>query len=98
MPYAFIQDVPANEEMYARIRARLPEQPPGLVAHLAIKHGGGLRYVDVWDSEDDWEHFRTTHVEPAVAAVLESYGIPHDHSLVTTESVDLVDVWIGPSS
>jgi|SRR5262245_7855602 len=95
MPYAFIQDVPANEEMYAKVRALLPTEAPGLVAHLAIKREGGLRYVDVWDSEAAWEQFRLAHVEPAVEEVLASYGIPHDHSLVTTEPIEVVDVWCG---
>ena len=95
MPYAFIQDVPANAEIYAKIRALLPTEVPGLVAHVAIKREGGLRYIDVWDDEAAWEQFRVTQVEPAVDEVLASYGIPHDHSLVTTEVVDLVDVWCG---
>jgi hypothetical protein len=95
MPYAFIQDVPANEEMYAKVRALLPSEAPGLVAHVVIKREGGLRYVDVWASEAAWEQFRVAHVEPAVDEVLASYGIPHDHSLVTTEAVEVIDVWCG---
>ncbi len=95
MPYAFIQDVPANEEIYDKIRALLPTDAPGLVVHVAIKRAEGLRYVDVWDSEADWERFRVEHVEPVVEQVLASYGIPHDHSLVTTEVVDVIDVWCG---
>jgi len=98
MPYAFIQDVPATKELYAQIRARLPRHAPGLLAHVAIKHDGGLRYVDVWDSEETWEQFRMTHVEPAVGAVLDSYGIPHDHSLVKVEVIEVVDVWTGAPS
>lgn len=95
MAYAFIQDVPANEEIYGKIRALLPDDPPGLVAHIVIKHEGGLRYVDVWDTEAEWETFRDAHVEPAVDTVLASFGIPHDHSLVRTESVEVIDVWCG---
>jgi hypothetical protein len=95
MAYAFIQDVPANEEIYGKIRTLLPDDPPGLVAHIAIKHERGLRYVDVWDTEAAWEHFRHAHVEPAVDTVLDSYGIPHDHSLVTTNTVEVIDVWFG---
>lgn len=33
------------------------------------------------------------HVEPAVDQVLASYGIPHDHSMVTTERIDVIDIW-----
>ena len=32
MPYAFVQDVPANEELYRQIKGRLGDEPPkGLV-------------------------------------------------------------------
>src|SRR5262245_30998356 len=95
MPYSFIQDVPANQAIYEKIRRQRPPLQPGLIGHIAPKHDGGLRYVDVWNSEADWQAFRTAHVEPTVEAVLGSYGIPHDHSLVKTEVVDLVDVWTG---
>jgi hypothetical protein len=96
MPYAFIQDVPANDEMYREIRAGLGDRPPaGLIAHIAYQREGGLRYVDVWETETDWERFRVERVEPAVDAVLARYGIPHDHSLVTTDDVAVVDVWLG---
>ena len=57
----------------------------------------GLRYVDVWDVEGSWLAFRDTHVEPAVDQVLASYGISHDHSMVSTEPIDVIDVWCGPT-
>jgi hypothetical protein len=93
MSYAFIQDVPANEEIYGKIRALLPEVAPGLRAHIAIKRDAGLRYVDVWDDEASWLAFRDAHVEPAVEQVLASYGIPHDHTMVSTEPIEVIDVW-----
>lgn len=94
--YGFVQDVPANEEMYRQIRARLGEQPPtGLVAHVVLSREGGLRYVDVWETQADWERFRDEEVEPAVDAVLGAIGLPHDHSLVHTEEVTIVDAWLG---
>jgi len=94
MPYAFVQDVPADEEIYREIRARLPEAaPPGLVTHVVLKRDGGLRYVDVWESEAEWQRFRQEQVEPAVDEVLAGYGIPHDESLTTFEPVEAIDVW-----
>lgn len=96
MTYAFTQDVPADEPMYRQIRALLPaEAPAGLIAHIALKRDGGLRYVDVWETEGQWQSFRDEHVEPAVGQVLGSLGIPHDHSLVTQDAVEAIDVWIG---
>jgi hypothetical protein len=96
MSYAFIQDVPADEHLYREIRDRLGEQPPqGLTAHIVIKRDGGLRYIDVWQSEQDWARFRDAFVEPAVSAVLSSHGIPHDHSEVSFEDIEVIDAWLG---
>jgi len=54
MTYAFTYDVPINAETYARIRTGLgPEHPDGLVAHLALRIEGGLRYIDVWQSQEE---------------------------------------------
>jgi hypothetical protein len=98
MSYAFIQDVPANAAMYAEIRAKLPAQAPtGLISHVVIEQDSGLRYVDVWATRADWDRFRDDVVEPAVSEVLAGYGIPHDHSLVTTTDVTVIDTWLGSS-
>ena len=94
--YGFIQDVPANEELYGQIKSHLGDRPPkGLVAHVVLTRDGGLRYVDVWETQADWERFRDEEVEPAVDAVLSAIGLPHDHSLVHTEEVTIVDAWLG---
>jgi hypothetical protein len=96
MTYAFVQDVPANEEIYGKIRAELGEvPPPGLIAHVVIRRPQGLRYVDVWERREDWERFRFDRVEPAVSKVLAGYGIPHDESLTSTEEVDVIHAWLG---
>jgi hypothetical protein len=96
MPYAFIQDVPADEAMYAEIRKRIgDETPDGLISHVVIKREGGLRYVDVWESEAHWDKFRDTRAEPAVGEILGELGIPHDHSLVHIEEVEVIDTWVG---
>src|SRR5437016_14203509 len=96
MPYAFIQDVPADEAIYRQIRELLPpDAPAGLITHLAVKREGGLRYIDVWESESDWERFRVAHVEPAVGKVLAGLGIPHIHDDVVVHELDVVDLWRG---
>lgn len=94
MTYAFVQDVPANVEMYEKIRGLIGDDvPAGLVSHVVIKREHGLRYVDVWETKAQWEHFAAGRVEPAVGQVLASYGLPHDRSMVTMEEVEVVDVW-----
>ena len=97
MPYAFIQDVPADEAMYGEMRARLGDQPPkGLISHVAVPRAeGGLRYLDVWETPEDWERFRVEVVEPVVGEVLAAHGLPHDHSLVRFEELRPIDVWVG---
>jgi hypothetical protein len=95
MSYAFTQDVPANAEMYAKIKALLPAHADGLIAHIAVERDGGLRYTDVWENEAAWIAFRDNHVEPAVGEVLAGYGLPHSHDLVVFNELELVDAWLG---
>lgn len=72
MTYAFTQDVPIDAATYGRITDGLgPEAPVGLVAHLAVeREGGGLRYIDVWESEADWQRFVDERLHPVVHALL----------------------------
>ncbi len=99
MPYAFVQDVPADEHIYAQVRAKLgTEAPQGLVAHIVMKRPEGLRYVDVWETRADWERFRDEQVDPAVRQVLGSLGIPFDRSQVKFEEVEAIDTWLGQPS
>lgn len=96
MPYAFVQDVPATEAIYRDVKASLGDDPPaGMILHVVLKRDGGLRYVDVWESEADWERFRTEQVEPAVGAALASRGIPMDRSQVDFRTVEVIDTWLG---
>ncbi|HVV35670.1 MAG TPA: hypothetical protein VHC63_03640 [Acidimicrobiales bacterium] len=98
MPYAFLQYVPANAEMYGQIRAKLGDRPEGLITHIAHVVDGGLRYTDVWDSEEAWEQWRWNTLEPAVGEVLASYGLPHSHDLVRLDPIDVVSTWFGTGS
>jgi hypothetical protein len=71
--YAFVQDVPIDEGLYKRVTDGLgPEPPKGLVAHVVIKRAeGGLRYIDVWESEEDWDHFAEERLHPVVHPLLQ---------------------------
>jgi len=96
MPYAFVQDVPADEQLYGEIRSRMGATPPkGLISHVAVPREGGLRYLDVWETAEDWERFREEVAEPIVGEVLAAHGLPHDHSLVRFEELRPIDVWVG---
>jgi predicted urease superfamily metal-dependent hydrolase len=69
--YAFIQDVPITEELYAKIRAALGSEPlPGQIVHVVLKREDGLlRYVDVWESKQACDAAFETRVHPAVYSV-----------------------------
>ncbi|WP_327092214.1 hypothetical protein OIE66_16700 [Nonomuraea sp. NBC_01738] len=95
MTYAFTYDVPIGPDIYAHIKKGLgPEPPKGLVAHLAYRVGDGLRYVDVWESEADWQAFVEERLHPVVDSVLaEALGFRPPEP--TVERLDMVDAWIG---
>ena len=71
MPYAFTQDVPIDSAFYARITEGLgDEPPPGLLVHLAVERPeGGLRYVSIWESEEDCDRFGEERLHPVVHAL-----------------------------
>ena len=73
MAYAFTMDVPIDADFYQRILDGLgAEVPDGLIAHLVVERpDGGLRYIDVWDSEENWSRFREERLHPVVHPMLE---------------------------
>jgi heme-degrading monooxygenase HmoA len=93
MTYAFTYDVPITAEIYARIKEGLgPERPTGLIAHLALQVENGLRYIDVWESKDDFEAFAESRLHPVVHPILEGMlgFVPPEPSHTM---LDVVDVW-----
>jgi hypothetical protein len=93
MTYAFTYDVPITTEIYARIKEGLgPERPTGLIAHLTLQIENGLRYIDVWQSKDDFEAFAESRLHPVVHPILEDMlgFVPPEPSHTT---LDVVDAW-----
>lgn len=72
MTYAFTQDVPIEAAFYQRIVDGLGAEPPaGLISHIAVERPeGGLRYIDLWESEADWERFAEQRLHPVVHGLL----------------------------
>jgi hypothetical protein len=72
MTYAFTQDVPIDATFYKRIADGVGDEPPkGLIVHLAVERPeGGLRYLDVWESEEDWDRFTDERLHPVVHPLL----------------------------
>jgi hypothetical protein len=75
MAYAFTQDVPIPWPVYEQIRKEIGvESPPGLIAHLVIQTEHGLRYVDVWETQEACDRFFDDRVHPAVDRVFARAG------------------------
>ena len=72
MTYSYTQDVPIDAATYDRIVEGLGDKPPeGLLVHLAVERPeGGLRYFDVWESEEDCDRFVEERLHPIVHAML----------------------------
>jgi len=96
MTYAFTQDVPIDAAAYRKITDGLGRDlPPGLIVHVAMtRPEGGLRYVDVWESEEDWEKFAEDRLHPVVhpmlAAVFGEDNMPDEPD---RDPLDVIDVW-----
>jgi len=80
MVYAFTQDVPIDEPTYRKIMARLgPDPLEGSLVHLAVRRPeGGLRYIDVWESEESCERAFSERIHPAVYGVFKELGFRPD--------------------
>ncbi len=52
--YAYLQQVPIEPDIYAKVKDRLGSEPlAGLVVHLALRSpDGGLTCVDLWESRE----------------------------------------------
>lgn len=95
MTYAFTQDVQIDAAFYKRITDGLGEEPPkGLITHIAIEiPGGGLRYVDVWESEEDWDRFAEERLHPVVHKLLQEAFGAHMPAEPERTALPVIDVW-----
>jgi hypothetical protein len=75
--FAWSQNVPIDHAAYRDVTARMGEaEMPGLLVHLAIEEADGtLRYIDVWESEQDCDKAFETVIHPAVHGMLTERGI-----------------------
>ena len=96
MSYVMVYDVPADEKMYRQVTAAIGgEKPEGLVVHLVLQAETGLRHIEVWDSQQDWQRFRDERLGPAIHAVLTAAGFTDMPPDPQVQEFQLVDVWIG---
>lgn len=79
MPYAFSQDLPSNKDMYTKLSAQVGDEvPKGLIVHLAFEIPAGMRIVDVWESEQDFDRFSEERLHPAAEKMMQQAGISRE--------------------
>ena len=70
MAYACVQDIASSWDYYACVAGTLLEPAPdGLIAHIAGPTDEGVRIIEIWDTEEAWERFRTERLAPTIAAL-----------------------------
>jgi hypothetical protein len=89
--HAYMQDVPIDSDVYARITDALgPEPMDGLLMHLCVRRAeGGLRYIDVWETEEQCARAFDERVHPAVDAAFGGQRPPEEP---TVHRLDVVEV------
>jgi hypothetical protein len=97
MTYAFVQDVPIDAEMYGRIAAALGEEPmEGLLLHLCVRNPeGGLRYIDVWETEEQCTRAFEERVHPAVDAAFGGHRPPVEPTVTRLDVVEVRGAAVG---
>lgn len=98
--YAFTQDLPIDAEFYARINEHLgPEPMAGLLLHLAVRlPEGGLRYIDVWESQEACDRAFRDRIHPAVDAAFGGARPPVEPELHVLDVVDARGSALVPSA
>jgi hypothetical protein len=72
--YVLVQDIAASWAQYQRLAHAMSEPAPaGLILHVAGPTDEGFRTIDLWESEQAWETFRTSRLEQAMTALSGSF-------------------------
>jgi hypothetical protein len=80
MSIVLTQDMPgATREWVEQVTAELHFDrngtPKGLIVHAACEIPGGVRIVDIWESEADYESFGENQLKGAVEKVAADNGV-----------------------
>jgi hypothetical protein len=91
MVYAYTQDVPIDADVYARIVEAIGDEPmDGLLVHLCVRRpDGGLRYIDVWETEQQCARAFEQRIHPAVDATFGGARPPVEPTTVPLEVIDV---------
>ena len=66
MTWGFISELPITPDEYDALDAELPDDPPGLILHIASRSSGGMRIIGIWQSEADHRRFEAEQLMPAM--------------------------------
>jgi hypothetical protein len=81
MTVLLTMDIPVGREDLEAVSAELgvrENRPDGLIMHTMIETPGGVRVVDVWESEPQWVRFREERLNPAIGKVMADRGVSLD--------------------
>ena len=91
MTYVLVQDIAASWAQYRGVAEAMSDPAPaGLILHVAGPTDEGFRTIDLWESEQAWETFRSSRLEQAMAALPGSFR-PRS----TTRNLRLTNVVVG---
>jgi len=89
--YAFCQDMPGlTLESQEQLGELLP--PAALakcVAHVVGPIEGGIRMIDVWESEADYHEFQKQHLYPALAKLQKDQPLQTGRGMAAFTTVDV---------
>ena len=90
MVYAYTQDVPIGPEFYQRILDEIgPEPLEGSLLHLCVRTPDGLRYIDVWESQELCATAFDERIHPAVDRAFGGARPPTEPVVHRLEVVDI---------
>ena len=70
--------------------------PDGLIVHTVLNIGGRITVMDVWETAEDLEKFRSSRLEPAFAIVAQRMGMePSMLPEPQTEILETLDIVYG---
>ena len=65
MAWGFISELSITPAEYDQLNAEIRDDPAGLILHTASQADGGIRIIDVWQSEADYRRFEEEQLMPA---------------------------------
>lgn len=88
--YVYTQDVPIDEDRYWTVIEQIGSEPvAGSLLHLCVRReDGGLRYIDVWESEELCGKAFDERIHPAVDR---AFGGEHPDGEPPQTRLDVVD-------